>query len=87
VHNGTSVLMLTSPALCRNVVISKDKTKFVKFVNGILNETNTLITEALSKLQDIRQLELDMVRGGCVVAHARDAVFNIGGHNLAGESS
>eukprot|EP00750_Incisomonas_marina_P014313 INCI17636.5.p1 GENE.INCI17636.5~~INCI17636.5.p1 ORF type:complete len:852 (-),score=167.87 INCI17636.5:1887-4442(-) len=40
--------------------IAKDKEKFVKFVNGILNETNTLITEALSKLHDIRELEQAM---------------------------
>ena len=46
---------------CAFLEIAKDKEKFVKFVNGILNETNTLITEALSKLHDIRELEQAMV--------------------------
>lgn len=50
------------PACGALLEIAKDKDKFVKFVNGILNETNTLITEALSKLHDIRELEQAMVR-------------------------
>jgi hypothetical protein len=41
--------------------IANDRDKFVKFVNGILNETNSLITDALSKLHDIREVEVARV--------------------------
>jgi hypothetical protein len=61
-------------ASCDHSEIANDRDKFVKFVNGILNETNSLITDALSKLHDIREMEVAMVRA-CVRVCVVFAVF------------
>lgn len=37
-----------------------DTDRFVRFVNGILNHTNALITDSLSRLPTIRQIQREM---------------------------
>jgi ubiquitin conjugation factor E4 B len=42
------------PAFCR---ITQDKDSFIKFANGIMNETNTLIATVMQKLPEIREAQ------------------------------
>jgi len=45
------------PAFAR---ITRDKDSFIKFANGIMNETNSLITTVMEKLPDIRRVQVQM---------------------------
>ena len=40
--------------------ISQDKDSFIKFANGLMNETNHQIAEAMEKLMEIRRVQLQM---------------------------
>lgn len=48
------------PAFCR---ITQDQVAFVKFANGIMNETNTLIATVMQKLPEIRQAQETLLQG------------------------
>ena len=40
--------------------ITQNKASFIKFANGIMNETNTLIATVMQKLPEIREAQLKM---------------------------
>ena len=40
--------------------ITQNKDSFIKFANGIMNETNSLIASVMEKLQEIRRVQLQM---------------------------
>ena len=40
--------------------ISQDKDSFIKFANGLMNETNHQIAEAMEKLMEIRRVQVQM---------------------------
>ena len=41
--------------------ITQNKTSFIKFANGIMNETNSLMASIMEKLPEIRRVQLQMV--------------------------
>ena len=43
--------------------ITQNKESFIKFANGIMNETNSLIASVMEKLPEIRQAQLQMANG------------------------
>jgi ubiquitin conjugation factor E4 B len=43
--------------------ITQNKDSFIKFANGVMNENNSLITNVMEKLQDIRRVQLQLSTG------------------------
>lgn len=59
--------------------ITQNKESFIKFANGIMNETNSLIASVMEKLPEIRQAQVQMANGeawGSLSDEQREMITN-----------